>query len=347
MKFQISIITILLLIFSSCTKDENTKSINSFEKGGIFIINEGNYSVGNSSMTYYNPEKDTIIDNIFAKANIAPLGDVAQSIIFHNDLAFITVNNSGYIYAINCNDASFAGKIDNLISPRNILIINDQKAYISDLYSPNITIVNPLSYKTTGHINIGKSSESMVKLDNKIFVSNWSNYNQTALNNTIMIIDSETDELLDSITVGIEPESIVIDNNNSLWILCSGGFMNDENPTLWKININTFNVETKFTFSNIQNNPTNLKINESLDRIYFLNDGVYTMSVDDTELPTNPLIENGSNNFYSLGVADNGDIYVSDVLDYNRDGKIYRYDNNGQLITSFDAGIIPGDFGFY
>lgn len=346
MKFQLSIFTLLLLIFSSCTKD-NDLTKNEFLKGGIFIINEGNYSVGNSTMTYYNPEKNTILNNIFFEANKAPLGDVAQSIIFHNDIAYITINNSGHVYAINCMDATFAGKIENLISPRNMLIVNNEKAYISDLYSPNLTIVNPTTYKVTGNINIGKSSEALVKSDNRIFVSNWSGYNQTSSNNTVMIINSDTDELIDSLMVGIEPESMVIDKNNSLWVLCSGGYMNDENPTLWKINIRTFDLETVYTFSDIQSNPTKMKINESLDTIYFLNDGVYTMSVDDTELPINPFIESNTNNFYSLGVAENGDIYVSDALDYNRNGKVYRYDNNGQLITSFDAGIIPGNFGFY
>jgi len=348
MNIKYIIATIFLTILYSCNKDTETKpQDNYFQKGGIFIVNEGNYSSANASITYYNPTTDSVFENIFYIANNAPLGDVAQSIVVHNDIAYITINNSGHIYAINCKDASFAGKIEGLISPRNMLIINDKKAYVSDLYSPDLVIVNPQSYEKTGHIEIGKSTEAMVASDSRVYVSNWSNYNQSASNNTVMVIDSETDELIDSLVVGIEPESLVIDKDNFLWVLCSGGFMNDENPTLWKVNINTGNIEIKFTFDDILSNPTNLLISEAGDMLYFLNNGVYSMSVSSSELPSHPMIESNDNNYYSFSINSNGDIYVSDALDYTRNGKIFRFNSNGQLITSFNAGIIPGSFGFY
>lgn len=348
MKIKYYILLILLPLFVSCSKEPGNKpQDNDFKVGGVFIINEGNYSSANSSLSYYDPVNDIISQNIFFIANNAPLGDVAQSITFHNDIAYITINNSGHIYAINCKDAVFEGKIDNLISPRNMLIISNEKAYVSDLYSKNITIVNPGNYEITGYVGIGKSSEAMVKSGNKVFVSNWSDYNQTTSNNTVMVIDSETDLLIDSILVGIEPESMVIDMKNYLWVLCSGGFMNEETPTLWKINTETYNIESKFTFDNIQSNPTDLCISNALDELFFLNNGVFSMPINSTELPQQPIIESNENNYYSLGISKDGEIYVSDALDYNRNGIIYRFGNSGELISSFNAGIIPGRFGFY
>ena len=187
----------------------------------------------------------------------------------------------------------------------------------------------------------------MVKSGNRIMAANWSAYNQTGINNTVMLIDSETDVLIDSIVVGIEPNSMVIDKDGQLWVLCSGGFMNNELATLWQVDANTLEMQKKFTFEDIILSPDNLCINGTGDSLYFLNNGIYTMSIHDMELPDNALINEINSNYYALGIDPvNNEIYVSDALDYNQNGIVYRYSTKGNLISSFEAGIIPGCFGF-
>ena len=51
-----------------------------------------------------------------------------------------------------------------------------------------------------------------------------------------MVIDNTTDEVIDSIEVGIEPESMVIDKNNMLWVLCNGGWTRENFAELDGIN---------------------------------------------------------------------------------------------------------------
>ena len=46
---------------------------------GVFVINEGNFTYANSSLTFYDPEMDTVANNLFYRANGAPIGDVGQS----------------------------------------------------------------------------------------------------------------------------------------------------------------------------------------------------------------------------------------------------------------------------
>ena len=36
-----------------------------------------------------------------------------------------------------------------------------------------------------------------------------------------------------------------------------------------------------------------------------------------------------------------GDIYVTDAKNYVMNGMVYRYSNDGVLLNSFEAGIIP------
>ena len=346
--FKNIILVLSISLFFSCNEKQDVNQDTALiAKGGVFIANEGNFSAANSSLSYYNTHNYEIDNNIFYEVNNVPLGDVAQSITIVNDMVYVVINNSGLIYGLDRETLEFRGKINNLISPREMIIINDQKAYVSDIYSTKITVINPATYSITSKIEIGKSSDCMIKHDDKIMVANWSSYNQAGSNNTIMIINSLTDVFTDSIVVGIEPNSMVIDKNNILWVLCSGGFMNDEIPTLWKINPITLEIVKQFTFSDILQSPDNLCINGAGDSLYFLNNGVYKMSIYDLQLPVNMVINKNNRNFYTLGIHPlENEIYVSDALDYNQNGLVYRYSSNGKLVSSFEVGIIPGCFAF-
>lgn len=348
-KPTILIIIIAILTISACNNSDDPQPVvNPYVKGSVFIVNEGNYTSANSSLSYYLPDSNKIVNSIFYRANNLPLGDVAQSMTIYNDKAFLTINNSGHIYITDANTSVALGKISGLISPRELLFIDNTKVYITDLSSKSITIANPETYEVTGSIAIGKSTEAIVNANNKVFASNWSSYYKKGTNNTIMVIDPITDNVIDSISVGIEPVSLVVDKNDNLWVLCSGGYMNEENPTLWKINTTNLSTENTYTFENTMSSPDNLCINNDGDMLYYLNKGVYNMSIDDVTLPSEPLISQENRNFYALGIdPQNTNIYVSDALDYSHNGIVYRYTSSGTLIESFETGIIPGDFCFY
>ncbi len=346
----ILIISLAVIVFISACNDKETPapSVSPYTEGGVFVVNEGNYTSANSSLSYYYPDSNSVVNNVFYRANNVPLGDVAQSMTIHNNLAYITINNSGHIYVTDVSTSKYAGKIEGLISPREVAIINNTKAYITDFTSKSITIANPETYEVTGSVPVGKSTEAIVQTNSKVFVSNWSSYNQTTINNTVMVIDPANDIITDSIIVGIEPVSMVIDKNDKLWVLCSGGYLGEEHPTLWRINTIDNIVEETFYFDDINSSPDNLCINKAKDTLYYLNKSIYTMSIDDSNLPATALIDSGDKNFYAMGVnPENGDIYISDALDYSHNGTIYRYTHTGLLITSFETGIIPGAFCFY
>ncbi len=64
-------------------------------------------------------------------------------------------------------------------------------------------------------------------------------------------------------------------------------------------------------------------------------------------VPTTVFSAGASRNFYGLGVDPaNGDVYAADALDYVQASHIYRYDKSGNLLGTFNAGIITGNFSF-
>jgi len=341
------IITIFIMV--SCKPEIQNKDYN-FEGKGILICNEGNFTYGNASLSYIDLESDSIYSDVFFEVTGYPLGDVAQHITIFEDNVFISINNSGKIYIVNKNSFVYVGEISGLNSPRFICIKNSLKGYITDLYSPIITIFNPTTYQKIGSINIGKSSEQIILADNFLYVTSWSQQNM------VYKINSETDEIVDSLLVTFQPNSLVLDKQNNLWVLSDGGNYgseNRENAALTKINIHDFEIVQVFKFENIDNSPTRLCINNTKDTLYFLNgswdnlnsnnSGVYKMPISATTLPQTAFIDEESKTFYGLAInPNNTDIYVSDALNYTKNGIIYRYSNSGMLIKKYEAGIIPG-----
>lgn len=367
MKKVVFLIIIGMLFLSSCMKDNSLRNFNRLHANkvghDVFIVNQGNFGYGNSSLSYYNPVTKTVLNNIFYKTNALPLGDVANSMTIHNSLAYIVINNSGKIYIINKNTFQYVGKITGFTSPRNIRFINNYKAYVTDMYSKSIQIVNPQTMKITGHINIDNhnpnfsqhNSEQIVLYQNLAFVNSWS------YDNKILVINTNTNQLIDSITVPKQPNTMVLDKNNKLWVLSDGGYSGSpygqEMAALTQIDPKTKQVIKTYTFSNMADSPTGLCINPAKDTLYYLNPasyggkvklpGVYAMSITASSLPKTPLINQNSKNFYALGDdPGNGTIYVSDAMDYTEDGKVFVYSPTGNVEDSLTVGIIPGSFCF-
>ncbi|GAG04667.1 unnamed protein product, partial [marine sediment metagenome] len=269
---------------------------------GIFIINEGGYGAGNASLSYFNTDSNSVSNNVFYNTNSIPLGDVAQSMVIIDSIGYIVVNNSGKIEVINVNTFESYATITGFTSPRYMLPVNDEKAYITDMYCDSIAIIDLNSNSITGYINAGKNTEQMVMCNNYVFVTNWS------YGNSIQVINPDSDQVVDSVEVVKQPNSIVADKNDNIWVLCDGGWV-DEMPALIKLNSGTFNIENTFTFSDINSSPSKLCINANKDTIYFLNNGIYQMLISDGNLPTSPIVNTGSKLFYGLGVnPENSDI---------------------------------------
>jgi len=321
--------------------DSNTagESINKY-CCGVFIINEGNFQWGNASISFYNPATNTVENNIFQNVNNRPLGDVAQSMTIYNGRGYIVVDNSEKIEVVDANTFKYLGVIENLVAPRYLLVVNPYKAYITDLYADYISVVDIKTFKETKQIPITGWSEQMVLVNEKVFVTNIDS-------SKVYVINANTDSVITSIPVAKGPNSIQLDINNDIWVLCSGGY-NVENPALIKIDPSTYTIKQTLTFPDISDSPGKLNINGNLDTLYYLNNHVYRMSIDDAGIPSIEFVSGTDRLFYGLGVdSKSGTVYAADAIDYVQQGIVYSYNaKDGAVIDSFKVGIIPGEFGF-
>ena len=343
----------VILTFVSCGGDDPQPEDKNIAKG-LFILNEGTFTYANSSLTFYDPIADTVENNLFYRVNLAPLGDVANSMAIDENGMYIVVNNSKYIYKVDEKTLKYEAKLDGMTSPRHIMLIDENKAYLSDQESTGLWIFNPTTMQKTGFVETGNTTEKMVRVGNEVVVTNWSNYYQPGTSNsTIQFVSVETDQLVDEMTVTAEPHSIVLDKNNNIWVLCSGGYMPPCEPALFCIDPATRQIVKRFDFAE-GDYPSSMAIDKSGENLYILNGGfgtldLYKMSVDADALPVTALVnsqqstDNSPKTFSTVAVSpENGDIYLTDVKNYVQNGDVLRYDNNGNFISKFEAGIIPG-----
>ena len=315
---------------------------------GLFITNEGNFQYGNATLSYYDPATNQVQNEVFFRANGMRLGDVAQSMSIYDNKGWIVVNNSHVIFAIDLNTFKEVGRIEDLTSPRYIHFLSDEKAYVTQLWDNRIFIVNPKKYEITGYIQVpdmtmeSGSTEQMVQYGKYVYCNCWSYQNR------IIKIDTETDKVVDQLTVGIQPTSLVLDKNDKMWTITDGGYEGSpygyEAPSLYCIDGSTFKVEKQFKFKK-GDAPSEVQLNGERDKLYWINNDIWCMDVTANRVPVRPFLEYRDTKYYGLTVNPvNGEVYVADAIDYQQQGMIYRYSPEGKLIDEFYVGIIPGAF---
>lgn len=350
-RINLFLLALVAALMFSCKPEEPVNPVNpkALNLGsGLFVLNEGNFQFSNASLSFYDIEADTVGNNLFYKVNDAPLGDVAESMALVDGQLYVVVNNTNLIYKVNATtlvcDTTKPFKMGDFYSPRELFFVSPEKAYVSDIIGAGLWIINPKDMSHTGFIQTGKTTEKMVPVGNEIYVSNWSNYYLPGMEkNTVQVVDMNNDVKVAEIQVGKEPNTMAVDKNGHVWVLCEGAVWeaDAEQPSLWEINPLTKTAEKRYEFDGT---AMVLRANPTGDQLYLIfNNEVRRFDIATLSLSESFRIaaqEEGM--FYNMTVEPRtGDIYVTDAKNYMMNGTVYRYTNDGLLLSSFEAGVIP------
>ncbi|MFN8286233.1 MAG: hypothetical protein U0V74_05740 [Chitinophagales bacterium] len=317
-------------------------------QASVYIINEGNFNFGTAEISAYDPDKKTITNSLFSAANGYSLGDVAQSMCVKDSLAFIVVNNSAKIEVVRLSDFKKLRTISiSGSSPRYFLPVDESLAYVTDLYAGKVYVVNYQSGAVVKEITEANPwTEHLVKLGDYVFVEerNYTTNNATIC--SLIKLDAATNTYLQRFTLnGANLNGLVTDKQQHFWVAIEQDSAHNKPSALVCLNQNLSEVK-RIEFA-MGHHPSNLCINGAGDELYFFDNGVYRVSIDDVAAPATAFVNREGRNFYALAVNPvNEEVYVSDALDYVQSSIIFRYDSNGQLLDNFHAGVISGNFCF-
>lgn len=352
-----------VMFFASCSDDESNNPILPGEEG-FFVLNEGLFGAGNASLSFFDKNTGAVQNDIFFAANGRPLGDQAQSMTIVGDRGYILIQNSNKIEVIDTEDFSSITTIDEqdgLTSPRYLIAINDEKAYVSDWGSNGVTgTVKVLDLNTntiTKTIPVGIGSNRMVLANGNVYVTNEGGFNnetfQLLSDNKVRIISTATDEVVSEITVGDNPKSIEVDNDGNIWVSGPGsivfnpdfsideeattaGFISKISPTNELLLTVVLDAKTV--------GPDNMVINNAGNTLYFNYLGqVFTLNTDQDvsggTVDVNTFI---NKNFYGFSIdPSTGDFIGLEAPNFTSNGTMLRYTEGGSLIDDFEVGIGP------
>ena len=180
----------------------------------VYIGNQGNFSDVNGSVTVYNPATGA------ATVDAIPnLNTLIQSIAFYEGQGYVMANTSDRVDVFDQNTNNRTGQITDVPSPRYMAVVAPEKAYVSNLFSNTLTILDLGNNTATGSIDVGSNPEDIAVLGNRAYVANFGFGEDT----TVTIIDTDQDQVVETIDVGCDgPRFIKVDAQDEVWVFCMG-----------------------------------------------------------------------------------------------------------------------------
>ena len=350
------LIAILLVCscLQSCIKDKPPVRSNTAPsaKKGVFIVCEGQYTVGNAALYLYQPNSDSVFGDLYQAINHRQLGDVFQSMAYSNGSFLLTINNSHKVIRLDTAALQQSGLV-SIRSPRYMTETTNGRVWISTLYSNKIYVLDVAAMQLIDSIVLPSlNAEMMYAYENDVFVGGWDTSNAT-----VYRVDKSTYAIKQRIAIdGRAPHTLLMDKENMLWVL-SGNQPQGKRAQLTKIDPSTGNVLVTYPFPT-DAEPIKPIFNSTKDTLYFIgvnyaggtaNNGIYRMGIHERYLPTQPIIKAAALQYYwALGIHPaTGHIYVGDPKGFNQNGSVTIYNTNFTPLTTFKVGVGPSSFVFY
>lgn len=344
LKSTLFLAALVLLTLSGCKKDEDPQPEPIAVTSGMIVGCEGTFGMSNASMhLIYDDGK--LGNDIYSAANGAALGDVLQNLRSFNNRIYAIVNNSQKVEVINPSDFSTIGTITGCDYPRDVVVIADNKGYITNGSTDGeLLSFNPGSLQISGSIATGDGPEEVVYNGTYLFVANSGGF---GVDSTVTVIDPVNDQVVTTVEVGHIPVALEVDYQNNVWVLCKGQTLYDENwevtghteAELMRIDGQFHTVTGVLQIGELGDHPQFLAINPSKTELYLVNDGeIRPLSITTGEFE--PAFNGGP--FHSIGVHPvTGEVYASSVPNYVDNDEISIFTPDGVFVASYEVGVAP------
>jgi len=332
--FGIALLASLLFSCSSHDDNSNTTDLNSNYHEGIFLTNEGNFGKANASISWIDKSLTSIKNNIFDQENGSNLGDVAQSMTFNDDLAYLVVNASNVVEVVHKNTFKKIATItQNIVEPRYAVVENDL-LYVTNS-NQTVTVYNATNFQYIQSIALDFNPEHIVESNNKLYVVS----NSWTVPATVAVINLPTYQVEKTINF---PSAIngLTEEDGNVYVLTTSA----RNST-----IETLSGTAHLTTSTLPQTDARY-LSEDQGNLYFTSNlGIYAVAIAQLVPNANAVelfkvSDNSWSSLYGFNVFD-GKFFTADAKGFTEASEITIYTVNGTILTTFKGGI--GTNGFY
>lgn len=342
---------LLVALLASCSDSLSDNGSETAQRA-ILVANEGNFTEGNGSISWHDPEEDATLQRRFEQVNQRPLGGIVQSFTRTDTHLYIVTNSPDKIEKVSLPDLTHEETLptdDPAFTPVRIAIADENTAYVSSLYDHSVYRVDPTTMSVVSDpIATGNNPQELLISGQHLFVAN----NGFGEDETISVIDIQQDQVVETLTVGAGPLQMELDDTGRLWILSAGYTAYDED---WNRvpeedlpgRIDLVNPETLQVTRTIEldGQPAAFALDSRTGYAWVLGeDRVSRVGMDDfvvepTDLPVRQ--------FQTIGVSPwKSKLYLGESRGYDQSGQVLITSPEGALIDSFQAGISPRQIEF-
>lgn len=343
---------LLILVFSSicfaACNPPNAKPNDVFQPlpgPKMFIGCEGNFGTGNSSLSIYNINQDSLQNGVYERVNNSLIGDVLQDVKEVNGKLLMTVNNSNSVLVADAITLKLTNKI-NIRNPRYIKAVAN-KILIGSLYQKQVYVVDASATKLEDSVAVAyRSVDGILPDATGAWLAAW----DTACRK-IYHLNIATKQIDDSMALaGRAPQTILKDNAGLLWVW-GGNTYQGVAQTISVLNPVTKALVKSFDLGNVYEISKPI-INNVGNTFYYLgidyslstaNSGVYKFSSSAATIPIIPFIAAPSlQYFYGLALDEVAQrIYIANPKGFTQRGTVEIYDFAGVLQKQILVGIGP------
>ncbi len=305
-----------------------------------YILCEGNYGSANSSLWAHNFSSNSG-SPIHWDENSNPLGDVGQSLTIHNDKLFIIMNNSHTIEVMNLvGGAQYSATLDlPNVGPRYMYAENNT-GYLSSWGLNAVVVIDLSIMQIVDTIPINGMPEYIINYQDYLYVSvpsksDWST------NDQIIKINKNNHIIEDSLTVEPGPSMMIL-KDSSLYV-SSSSYDDSWNRYAGtsKINLNTNQIVRYNAGQSSDYGSDLINFQNTVYQAY--SGGIVPLNNDLSPDITQKIGDFGS--IYS--VSANGDHLYFGLSDYVAPDTVVILNGNGEFVSEYIVGAIPGSFTFY
>jgi YVTN family beta-propeller protein len=309
----------------------------------IYILSEGGFSTGTSRLDRYETSSQTYHSNVFQNGS---LGLYPDGLLVHGETLYITeqggFGGTGTIYLADTLGVVQAAA-DAGINPY-MLALHSDKLYITNGPAGLVTVLNAADLSPVTGIGVGVFPQEIVAHGDYVYVANnslWGGDNDY----TVSVIDPATDQVINSVYVGLNPSAIAPLPDGSVLV---GVPWTDSGGKIYRIEPGSFAKTDSFATTDV-GFDRDIFVDPDSDHIYFLDaqNGISVLDYATGEIskhfqPQGTIYAYG----YFYDPLSNRH-YIADAKDFAQAGEWRVYDDTGAFLFSHNTAIAPKRMAIY
>ncbi len=333
--------TILVCVLLwSCRHDEviyptiPTEVTTEVQKGGLYVLCEGNMGSNKARLDYMNLETGTYYANWYGAQNptqVKELGDVGNDIQQYGSRLYAVINCSHRVEIMDL-QARHIGSVD-IPNCRYVAFYGGKayvSAYVGSIADPDmlgsVFEIDTASLKITREVKVGHQPDELCVVGDELFVVNSGGYITNRHDSTVSVIDLASLTEKQKIIVGKNPQRIRVDDRQQLWVATDNGLYvlaNKQVKTVLPIHANNLSVlgSTVYVLDHANKQVRGIS---TADYQY---SKVYPLS--------------SYENPYGMLATDEA-LYITDAKNYVSSGVLHCYGYDGTERWTAMTGDIPG-----